>query len=637
MTETAFEAAIPARFRRKRRRGRQLPPPRMTRFEDRHAMRIIQFLDLVTEIVTEQLDPHLEGIVQEQAQDEITHHAIRVIAPIFEDPDVNATSHGDATLILDDAAERIARVFRKVTVFVEQTIPDPRVRQQAERSGNEINDANEDFNDGNIKSVLGVSVFPQEPWLSTEMDHFIHENASLIQGLAAEQIRDVEQSVFRNVRAGASTAKIQADILEIVQGNRRRARLIARDQTNKFNGRLSQLRQAALGVVEYHWRTSQDERVRSEHRLLDGTIQEWANAPVTVRSGKRAGETNHPGQDIQCIPADSSVALADGAKKLFRRAYIGKLTTLVADDGTTLSATPNHPILTGSGWKRIGSVDPGEDIFKATGQRGHVREYDVDQSILLIGDVFDAALKVFPPPMRQPGIRGQFHGDGTDEEVDIIDTDCRLPGEPDTTQSHLGCKEILAGADQHIPEIFFGALGPPEFSLLGLWPATDGIVRGARKLFSLFTSQLTHADEHRAAAASWLNPLLQKAVADESAAHSVFFRDSLLAFPGKIVDDNQFGIHILSIVRAVALAGGGNDIPSAELLGECVCMATDIRRGAFEAGAIAHQPFRVVERFDLDHNGPVFNVETSCGWYAADDYIMKNCRCIAEPIFPDEL
>ncbi len=250
----------------------------MTRFENRHAARIIQYLDIVARVIAEELNPNLQAIIQEQALDQTTHPPIR----------------------MDDAADKIARVFRRVTVFVEQEISDPRVRRQAERTGNEINDANQDFNEGNIKAVLGVSVFPQEPWLETEMDHFVHENASLIQGLTEEQIRDVEQSVFRNVRAGAGTARIQEDILSILNGLKGRAKLVARDQTNKFNGRLSELRQKALGVTEYTWRTAQDERVRPTHQALDADVIAWDSPPVTVRSGRRAGEQNHPGQDIQC-------------------------------------------------------------------------------------------------------------------------------------------------------------------------------------------------------------------------------------------------------------------------------------------------------------------------------------------------
>jgi len=43
-----------------------------------------------------------------------------------------------------------------------------------------------------------------------------------------------------------------------------------------------------------------DQRVRSDHDHLDTNTYLWSSPPVTVTSGKRAGETNHPGGDIIC-------------------------------------------------------------------------------------------------------------------------------------------------------------------------------------------------------------------------------------------------------------------------------------------------------------------------------------------------
>ena len=70
----------------------------------------------------------------------------------------------------------------------------------------------------------------------------------------------------------------------------RRARLIARDQNNKLVGQLSQMRQTAVGVEEYEWVTSADERVRPTHRAVSGEVFRWDSPP----------DIGHPGEDIQC-------------------------------------------------------------------------------------------------------------------------------------------------------------------------------------------------------------------------------------------------------------------------------------------------------------------------------------------------
>lgn len=69
-----------------------------------------------------------------------------------------------------------------------------------------------------------------------------------------------------------------------------RAKFIARDQTSKIIGDLSRIRNQQLGIKRYVWETSDDERVRDSHEVLDGTTQTWDNPP----------EVGHPGEDFQC-------------------------------------------------------------------------------------------------------------------------------------------------------------------------------------------------------------------------------------------------------------------------------------------------------------------------------------------------
>ena len=253
----------------------------MDRFEDRLTGKIIGLVNEVGREVAENLFPNLDAIVAEAAQDQ----AVVVVKPMIRQ---------------DDAAARIGRTFRDLTVFAEQFLPDSRIAILADRFAADVNNVNRDFNDQNVKTILGVDVFTPEPWLIPEIEAFTAENVSLIQGVTSEQISDIEQAVQRLVRRGASATEIRNEIQSIMESTRARAKLIGRDQTAKFNGRLTELRQKQLGVEKYKWRTADDERVRSSHAALDDTTQRWDSPPVTVTSGKRAGERNHPGQDIQC-------------------------------------------------------------------------------------------------------------------------------------------------------------------------------------------------------------------------------------------------------------------------------------------------------------------------------------------------
>ena len=55
-------------------------------------------------------------------------------------------------------------------------------------------------------------------------------------------------------------------------------------------GNLTELRQTSIGVTDYVWSTSGDERVRPEHAARNGKVYKWSEPP--------AG--GHPGEDIQC-------------------------------------------------------------------------------------------------------------------------------------------------------------------------------------------------------------------------------------------------------------------------------------------------------------------------------------------------
>lgn len=87
---------------------------------------------------------------------------------------------------------------------------------------------------------------------------------------------------------------IRGDLIERFGVAASRADLIARDQTLKLNGQITQHLQTDAGITRYRWNTSHDERVRPEHQELDGTEQEWSAPPDTGNGN------NHPGGDIQC-------------------------------------------------------------------------------------------------------------------------------------------------------------------------------------------------------------------------------------------------------------------------------------------------------------------------------------------------
>ncbi len=214
----------------------------------------------------------------------------------------------ESKLRLDDPLDIIERIFSGIRIRFIQAMSDDRIDQVARETANSVdNKARSQFTK-QFKTVFNVNPIASEPWLQQEVNTFVSENASLIKTLPTESLADIEQMVFRDAKRQLSPQQIAAKIEDIFETTESRARLIARDQVSKFNGRLSQVRQKQIGITRYVWQTSEDGRVRnlgntggySDHARLNGKIFDWDNPPVTVFRGKRAGETNHPAEDIQC-------------------------------------------------------------------------------------------------------------------------------------------------------------------------------------------------------------------------------------------------------------------------------------------------------------------------------------------------
>lgn len=159
------------------------------------------------------------------------------------------------------------------------------------------------------KRALGIdlrAVVRQE-----DIEDYIREavgrNTSLVQGLADDLQKRIEQAVYDNSIAGNSAASLRKALQEQFGMADRRAKIIARDQTSKFNSDLNRIRQTQAGVDEYGFMTSQDERVRGTHHAMEGRTCKWADPTVyraddgswKSRSGI-GGVQKHPGQDILC-------------------------------------------------------------------------------------------------------------------------------------------------------------------------------------------------------------------------------------------------------------------------------------------------------------------------------------------------
>ncbi|KVZ03371.1 hypothetical protein WT64_11110 [Burkholderia stagnalis] len=116
-------------------------------------------------------------------------------------------------------------------------------------------------------------------------------NVRLIKSVPQQYFDRIAAQVLVSVQQGQRYTSIVESIQNETGVTERRAKLIARDQTSKLNSSITEARQTALGIEEYEWQTSGDERVRDSHAENDGKVFRWDSPPA---------ETGHPGHDVGC-------------------------------------------------------------------------------------------------------------------------------------------------------------------------------------------------------------------------------------------------------------------------------------------------------------------------------------------------
>lgn len=220
----------------------------------------------------------------------------------------------------DNFIDDLNNLMRRIQILLlpkqQQTI------QRAAGIGVEIAIFNQKQYEKTVNSVLGVDVFLEEPWLKNQLELFANQNAQLITNMTENEMERVSGMVQRGLQEGSTYDSIAENIEKSFGITRRHAKLIARDQTSKLNGSLTKLRQQELGISEYRWQTSGDERVRQSHRVLDGKICRWDDPTVYLDEStgkwlKRSsiGGTNvHTSQDVncRCVPIPVIEGFFDG-------------------------------------------------------------------------------------------------------------------------------------------------------------------------------------------------------------------------------------------------------------------------------------------------------------------------------------
>lgn len=307
--------------------------------------------------------------------------------------------------------------------------------------------------------------------------------------------------------------------------------------------------------------------------MLDGA-QFRTSTPMPIHNFCVTGDTE---VWSAVTPTSSRTEPADftSAQAATRRWYSGEVIVIKTALGHKLTVTPNHPILTDSGWVVAGELHKGQQVFSGSGAERVVGRVPDEQKVpARIEDYFGSGRGgTF---VSVPFASEQFHGDIGQGEVDVVAINGSLsvgqlaalvqPQQETSFASRLTASVCLSCLGRFVQPLRAGGFA-----------AKRGVSRG-RAGFAF-----------RGGLGRSRNPVL-------------FGGGSF----GDAVGD-EVGVN-----RSAAESNNGRDL---------------IDR---LAGFV--KPDHILEFDRIGFSGHVYNLVTSSGWYAANGILTHNCGCGVEPV-----
>ena len=158
----------------------------------------------------------------------------------------------------------------------------------------------------NFQKALGVDITPMMSDLRIRpiMEKAIADNAKLIKSIPEDMLPKIMGEFEKIFAEGFDQEKLLKIINKRFRVGGSRSKLIARDQTSKIIGQLTEARQVGMGIDSYIWITMDDEsvvgnpggefpdgnEVHMDHFIRNGVEFFWNNPPPD----------GHPGQAISC-------------------------------------------------------------------------------------------------------------------------------------------------------------------------------------------------------------------------------------------------------------------------------------------------------------------------------------------------
>lgn len=332
----------------------------------------------------------------------------------------------------------------------------------------------------------------------------------------------------------------------------------------------------------------------------------------------------------RCVTADS-IIFAPDMTHLMESKYSGPIVKLTLSDGTTLSITSQHMLMTPNGLVMARFITDRDYLLSCGEFKGVIfGDPNDNRNNLRIDNVvksFSKNLGVVPTVV--PTSPEYFHGDGIfgQKHVNIIDANRFLV-------NNINAKFLEHFTSNALPPVDFASIlfsyGLIAKFFKGFLDSTHRRIGVSREFFSFSQWCLRHSEEHGFTPSSWVNPVIFEKFSNWRPACSKFFGDLI---DGHVVIkefDNHFSVE--PKVLMVDRISEWEPFPDKSSL-DSVTFCDACKPGYIGEIPIGHVNFVKIENVDIVHvkNLSVYDVSTLSSSYIVNGVLSSNCRCFMLP------
>ena len=440
--------------------------------------------------------------------------------------------------VVERTAQELTHVNEIATAYVNGELPDVyALNYNFVATGmQEVSGISFDLYDAHTVRNLAMSDETLLPYKVVDVAKDVRWNTKLING-----------EVLQGILQGESMSDIAARLthVENMAANAaiRNARTMVTSAENK--GRIDMMDDAEKqGVIALkRWISTHDARTRDWHAELDGKMQE-KDKPFENSVGKimyPGDPSADPANVYNCFVGETNIASDCGIIRSYKSEYHGELVTVKTSCGVCFTCTPNHPILTGSGWISAKSLNKGDDIIIARCRDNVFAR--INPNVNHGFPRIDALHKFFDISggERTVSMSVNFHGDIPATDVEIITQKRFLRDDINSRRYERLNKFSLKASYKSL-----SGKSALVKHLIRIVRTAFGSVRRFGELLAFGLRRLRHSEIRSLRPIAWLDSNGIKTLNDDASGNAELIRESLNGFSGLVFADNIVSVDFCS-------------------------------------------------------------------------------------------